>query len=163
MTKFGSEDLQSQGHVRPPPSETAFSRWCGHPSLLLGLPVLCCYDGGHHKYLVGLCWKAGSEVINFWCCRGESSCTYHWAYNILRYEWWYRESGVLVHTVLGMEDVEDWQDLSVVGHECHSTHVSRHHQVLYSRIFRVYTSVRWRRVASASTHGTVKQQCHQLD
>ena len=32
MTKFGSEDLQSQGRVRPPPSETAFSRWCGHPS-----------------------------------------------------------------------------------------------------------------------------------
>ena len=32
ITKFGSEDLQSQGHVRPPPSETAFPRWCGHPS-----------------------------------------------------------------------------------------------------------------------------------
>ena len=26
MTKFGLEDLQSQGRVRPPPSETAFSR-----------------------------------------------------------------------------------------------------------------------------------------
>ena len=36
MTKFGSEDLQSQGRMRPPPSETAFSRWCGHPQLLLG-------------------------------------------------------------------------------------------------------------------------------
>ena len=32
MTKFGLEDLQSQGRVRPPPSETTFSRWCGHPS-----------------------------------------------------------------------------------------------------------------------------------
>ena len=35
MTKFVSEDLQSQGRVRPPLSETAFSRWCGHPSILL--------------------------------------------------------------------------------------------------------------------------------
>jgi hypothetical protein len=33
MTKFGSEDFQSQGRVRPPPSETVFSRSCGHPNI----------------------------------------------------------------------------------------------------------------------------------
>ena len=42
MTKLASKDLQSQDRVRPPPSETAFLRWCGHPSLLPQLGFLLC-------------------------------------------------------------------------------------------------------------------------